>query len=74
MEWKAGCICGALPMPRTNVIVLTNQVAENYGGAAPVAFDAPAGRGQIEQVGEHFQVSEQAVQVRLSRLGFLSEK
>lgn len=73
MEWQAGYICGALLMPRTNLIVLTNQVAENYGGAAPVALDAPAGRDLIQQVRKRFQVSEQAAQVRLSRLGLVAE-
>jgi len=61
-------------MPRTSVIVLTNQVAESYGGAAPLALDTPAGRDLIQQVRKRFQVSEQAAQVRLSRLGLLSEK
>lgn len=73
MEWQAGYICGALLMPRTNLIVLTNQVAENYGGAAPVALDAPAGRDLIQQVRKRFQVSEQAAQVRLSRLALVTE-
>lgn len=74
MEWQAGYICGALLMPRTNVIALTNQVAEDYGGAAPVALDAPAGRDLIIQARKRFQVSEQAAHVRLSRLGLLYEK
>ncbi len=60
-------------MPRTNVIVLTNQVAESYGGGAPLALDAPAGRDLIQQVRKRFQVSEQAAQVRLSRLGLVTE-
>jgi Zn-dependent peptidase ImmA (M78 family) len=74
MEWQAAYISGALLMPRTNVIVLTNQVAERYGGAAPVLLDAPAGCDLIQQVRKRFQVWEQAAQVRLSRLGLLSEK
>lgn len=74
MEWQAAYISGALLIPRTNVIVLTNQVAESYGGAAPVALDASAGRDLIRQVRKRFQVSEQAAQVRLSRLGLLVEE
>jgi Zn-dependent peptidase ImmA (M78 family) len=74
MEWQAAYISGALLMPRTNVIVLTNQVAKSYGGAAPVVLDATAGRDLIQQVRKRFQVSEQAAQVRLSRLGLLSEE
>ena len=74
MEWQAAYISGALLMPRTNVIVLTNQVAESYGGAAPVVLDAPAGRDLIQQVRKRFQVSEQAAQVRLSRLGLVVEE
>jgi Zn-dependent peptidase ImmA (M78 family) len=70
---QAGYICGALLMPRGNVIVLTNQVAENYGGAAPVALDTLAARDLIQQIRKRFQVSEQAAQVRLSRLGLLTE-
>ncbi len=74
MEWQAAYISGALLMPRTNVIVLTNQVAESYGGAAPVALDAPAARDLIQQFRIRFRVSEQAAQVRLSRLGLLTEE
>jgi Zn-dependent peptidase ImmA (M78 family) len=74
MEWQAAYISGALLMPRTNLIVLTNQVAESYGGAAPVVLDAPAGRDLIQQVRKRFQVSEQAAQVRLSRLGLVVEE
>jgi len=61
-------------MPRTNVMVLTNQVAESYGGAAPVALDGPVGRDLILKVRKCFQVSEQAGRVRLSRLGLLVEE
>jgi len=74
MEWQAAYISGALLMPRTSVIVLTNQVAESYGGAAPVVLDTTAGRDLIQQVRKRFQVSEQAAQVRLSRLGLVVEE
>jgi hypothetical protein len=74
MEWQAGYICGALLMPRSNVIALASRVAESYGGAAPVVLETPAGRDLIAQVRKHFQVSEQAAQVRLSRLGLLVEE
>jgi hypothetical protein len=74
MEWQAGYICGALLMPRSNVIALASRVAEGYGGAAPVVLETLAGRDLIAQVRKHFQVSEQAAQVRLSRLGLLVEE
>src|SRR5713226_6275857 len=74
MEWQAGYICGALLMPRSNVIALASRVAESYGGAAPVVLETLAGRDLIAQVRKHFQVSEQAAQVRLSRLGLLVEE
>jgi len=74
MEWQAGYICGALLMPRSNVIALASRVAEGYGGAAPVVLETLAGRDLIAQVRKHFQVSEQAAQVRLSRLDLLVEE
>ena len=73
MEWQAGYISGALLMPRSNVIALASEVAESHGAAAPLVLDPPSGRDLIDQARKRFQVSEQAAQVRLSRLGLLTE-
>ena len=73
MEWQAGYISGALLMPRSNVIALASEVADGPGGAAPLVRDTLSGRDLIDQVRKRFQVSEQAAQVRLSRLGLVTE-
>jgi len=73
MEWQAGYISGALLMPRRYVITVAGQVAEGYREDLPLAPDTPAGSDLILQVRKRFQVSEQAAQVRLSRLGLLAE-
>ena len=73
MEWQAGYISGALLMPRRYVITVAGQVAESYTEVVPLARHAPAGSDLIIQVRKRFQVSQQAAQVRLSRLGLLTE-
>ena len=70
MEWQAAYIGGALLMPCGNVIVLASQgCRELRKSCTRGALDAPVGRDLTRPIRKHFQVSEQAALLRLSRMG-----
>lgn len=72
MEWQAGYACGALLMPATAVKNLVAAFFRDHGVCVAVAPDSTHGRNLIRSIAEAFRVSEEAANVRLSRLSFLS--
>ena len=73
MEWQAAYIGRALLMPRSCVLVMAGEIAMRDGSKFPLNVDSEPGRAVIAQITRRCQVSEQAAQVRLLRLGLLTE-
>jgi Zn-dependent peptidase ImmA (M78 family) len=73
MEWQAAYIGGALLMPRSHVTLLAGEMATRSGTDLPMRADSEKGRILIRRTVRRCQVSEHAAQVRLFRLGMLSE-
>jgi len=72
MEWQASYVCGAILMP---VSPLRDAVRKSLGGhdaSAAMATDSDLGRGIRARIAEDFDVSADAAQVRLVRLGILN--
>lgn len=73
MEWQAGYICGAILMPLSAVRGVLGAVHERLGSSEPVQSDSRAGEDMVQAMIQDFQVSSQAAQVRLERLGYLGK-
>ena len=71
MEWQAGHVCGAILMPASAVRALVKKFLDDEGGGAP--FTGRLGTQVVEEVRSAYQVSTQAAEVRLTRLGLLSD-
>lgn len=71
MEWQAGYVCGALLMPLSAVRRTLGGIHDRLGSSEAVHADSQAGEELIRAVVQSFQVSAQAAQVRLQRLGYL---
>lgn len=73
MEWQAGYICGALLMPR---IFLAKLVEPYWAGEkllSPTNISEEQWQALVGKVLTEFQVSRQAAQVRLEKLGYLGD-
>jgi len=73
MEWQAAYIGGALLMPRETVRLLVPGIGMREAGALAVGADSDLGQAAILRVTKGCQVSRQAAQVRLVKLGLLSQ-
>jgi len=73
MEWQAGYVCGALLMPRTEIVLLANAIASRNSTNLPLRSDTEAVPELIAQVMRRCRVSEQAARIRLARLMVVSE-
>ena len=71
MEWQASYACGALLMPATEVRAAMKNylLIEKSTGALPIASSESA--GLVGHIAEAFDVSPEAAQIRLTRLGIL---
>ena len=68
MEWQAGFACGALLMPRTELVRLVKTFREAEGlKYAEIAVDSDPGRALIASVMDAFQVSRDAARVRMEQ-------
>ena len=66
MEWQAGFACGALLMPRTELVRVVKAFREAADlKYADIAVDSEPGRALIASVIDAFQVSRDAARVRL---------
>lgn len=74
MEWQAGYISGALLMPISALKRLVAQFCQTRNLFAPIAFHSPQGIALQTDVAKHFQVSEEAAQVRLMKLQVLAQR
>ena len=72
MEWQAGYVCGALLMPRSELMLLANEIALRGNAKLPIRFDSDIGLEIIARTIRLCVVSEQAARVRLARLTVLS--
>lgn len=71
MEWQAGYICGALLMPKTPLKQFVDEFYTEHKIFSPIQKDSPYALSLIDAVSIKFQVSNEAAQVRLSKLNFL---
>jgi hypothetical protein len=70
MEWQAGHVCGALLMPASSVRALMSaKFAEEMSAIGPLGGQRAA--QAVEEMRGAYQVSSQAAEVRLLRLGIL---
>ena len=74
MEWQAGYISGALLMPIGALRQLVAQFCQTSNLFAPIACHSLQGIALQTAVAEHFQVSEEAAQVRLLKLQLLARR
>jgi hypothetical protein len=70
MEWQASYVCGAILMPASPLRMMINPVTTSPAPLAP--GPAPAGE-LIDRISTYFDVSPEAAQVRLLRLGIIKE-
>jgi Zn-dependent peptidase ImmA (M78 family) len=73
MEWQAGYACGALLMPKSEVLRLCRDYAEAQGLYGPVSLHTGHAVILLNRVVETFRVSEDAARVRLLKLDLLTE-
>lgn len=74
MEWQAGYASGAFLMPLTAVRRVVGVMLEKRGLYGPISINTPTGQELISEVQTRFQVSADAVRVRLLKLGHLTEE
>lgn len=72
MEWQAGYACGAILMPKSAVVRLVHDYAEQNGLYGSISLQTPHARNLIHSVETAFQVSEDAARVRLLKIGLLT--
>jgi hypothetical protein len=72
MEWQAGYVCGSVLMPLTHVQAVVRTFCEDKKLFSPLLLGSSAGFSLIGAVSETFEVSTEAAQVRLTKLGYLS--
>ncbi|HEY3411733.1 MAG TPA: ImmA/IrrE family metallo-endopeptidase [Armatimonadota bacterium] len=71
MEWQAGFCCGALLMPATGTRRAVVDYLDATGMPCPVYESSTEGAHLTARIAEMFNVSSEAAQIRLSRLGYL---
>lgn len=71
MEWQAGYVSGALLMPRSRVRMLVEAFRWEHSLGLPLCAGSVDGQILIGRVGEIFDVSREAAEVRLLQLGHL---
>ena len=72
MEWQAGYISGALLMPRSRVKLQVEAFRREHAVDLPLTAASVDGQILIGRVGELFDVSREAAEVRLLQLGHLN--
>jgi len=72
MEWQAGYACGATLMPLTPLRNLLDRLLELRRPALPLPMEAA--NGLVQEVVSSFSVSVEAAKVRLSQLGYITDK
>ena len=73
MEWQTGDVCGALLMPRTEMMSLANAIASRNSTNLPLRLETEVVPEMIAHVMRGCRVSEQAARIRHARLMVLSE-
>jgi IrrE N-terminal-like domain len=73
MEWHSNYGAGALLMPLSR-LKLTAEVCLGRGGTAPLGVDSPKANDLIQRISEAFDVSPEAVRVRLIQLAYLTSE
>lgn len=71
MEWQAGFACGSLLMPLSMLKPVLTTFLGEQDLATPLAADSAEGLALRARISTVFDVSDQAAQVRLSRLNYL---
>lgn len=71
MEWQAAYASGALLMPATILGEAVSQVHRRAGRVGPVQSGSSAASDLVAAVQAHFAVSEEAAQVRLTKLNHI---
>ena len=72
MEWQAGYISGALLMPRSRLKLQVEAFRREHAVRLPLTAGSVDGQILIGRVGELFDVSREAAEVRLLQLGHLN--
>lgn len=74
MEWQAGHICGAILMPAGRVRKFAQELKQSVPPPAfePITAELEYGAVLVQRIVEAFQVSRDAAQVRLHRLGIFA--
>jgi hypothetical protein len=74
MEWQAGYISGALLMPESHVREMAAESLKSVGRGCPLDPQAPEAAALAASVVGAFDVSRQAAEVRLTKLGYLAKR
>jgi hypothetical protein len=74
MEWQAGYVCGALLMPRRELLGVVHRHLREAGHFGRLVVGSDAGRAVIGEVMRKFFVSAEAARVRLLVLGMAVEE
>jgi hypothetical protein len=74
MEWQASYVCGALLMPISFVRNLVQTSVPDWNGRDRISEDSVPAMELIANVAQTFDVSPDAAQVRLVKIGILDAK
>jgi Zn-dependent peptidase ImmA (M78 family) len=72
MEWQAGYVCGAILMPKSAVVQLVRDYAEQHRLYGVISEQTQHGRNVIDRIVSTFQVSEDAARIRLLKINLLT--
>jgi len=71
MEWQASYVCGAILMPLSAISSSVKENTSAWDSINPIQSDSVQAREITAQMAHVFDVSTDAAQVRLQKLGIL---